>query len=51
MKTRLQDITRSIQEIAEEMNFPNPSFFAQYFRKYTGLTPKGYRETIHHHGG
>lgn len=51
MKTRLQDITRSIQEIAEEMNFPNPSFFAQYFRKYTGLTPKGYRETIHHHHG
>ena len=51
MKTRLQDITRSIQEISEEMNFPNPSFFSQDYRKYTGLTPKGYRETIHPKGG
>ncbi|NDV82110.1 AraC family transcriptional regulator [Bacteroides sp. 51] len=33
----------TVQQISEELNFPNPSFFTQYFKKNTGLTPKEYR--------
>lgn len=31
-------------EIAERMNFANPSFFAKYFKRETGLTPREFRE-------
>lgn len=33
----------SVQQIAIELNFPNASFFGQYFRKYVGQTPNDYR--------
>jgi len=33
----------TIQQIADALNFPNPSFFGQYFKRYTGMTPKMYR--------
>ncbi|HQB37524.1 MAG TPA: AraC family transcriptional regulator [Bacteroidales bacterium] len=34
----------NIQEIAEYLNFPNQSFFTQYFRRETGTTPGSYRK-------
>jgi AraC-like DNA-binding protein len=33
----------SIQEIAEYLSFPNQSFFSQYFRRETGVSPTSYR--------
>lgn len=39
----LKSTKLSIQQVSEELNFPNPSFFGQYFKKRTGLTPKEYR--------
>lgn len=30
-------------EIAEQMNFANPSFFSKFFKKETGMTPLAYR--------
>lgn len=33
-----------VWEVAERMNFANPSFFAKYFKRETGLTPKEFRE-------
>lgn len=42
MLLRYSDMT--IQEIAYNLNFPNPSFFGSYFKKYTGLTPGDYRK-------
>lgn len=33
-----------IGEIAEHLNFANPSFFAKFFKHETGLTPKAFRE-------
>lgn len=33
----------TIQEIAFQMNFPNPSFFGKFFKRYTGFSPKYYR--------
>ena len=34
-----------IKEIADELNFPNSSFFFKYFKKHTGMTPNQYRNS------
>lgn len=36
-----QDMT--IQQISDYLHFPNPSFFGQFFKKHTGMTPRKYR--------
>lgn len=36
---------QTIQQISNALNFPNPSFFSQYFKRATGKTPKEYRRT------
>lgn len=43
-KRYLKSTTLTSSQIAEEMNFPNPSFFAKYFKKYTGMTPMEFRQ-------
>lgn len=43
-KQLLRDPERTITEVAEECGFSNPSHFAKYFGKYTGLTPKQFRK-------
>lgn len=45
-KLQLQTTNRSMQEIANDLNFPNQSFFSKYFRHYTGQTPKEYRTSL-----
>ena len=42
-KNLLKNSNLSVQQIAIELNFPNASFFGQYFRKYAGCTPNDYR--------
>ena len=39
----LQDLTKSISEIAFELNYGDPSYFGRLFRKVIGLTPSEYR--------
>ncbi|MFI3289245.1 MAG: helix-turn-helix domain-containing protein [Rikenellaceae bacterium] len=46
LKFSLQNKLNSINDISTEYNFPNSSFFAQYFKKYTGISPKEYRKMI-----
>ncbi len=46
LKFSLQNKRNSINDISAEYNFPNNSFFAQYFKKYTGITPKEYRKIV-----
>lgn len=46
IKSKLQDRNLSVKEISDGMNFPNPSCFSQYFKKYAGKTPKEYRKEI-----
>lgn len=43
-KILLRSSHKTIQQISEELNFPNNSFFSKYFKKHCGMTPKEYRE-------
>lgn len=43
-KVELRHTDKSVALIAEQMNFPNPSFFSKYFKRLTGLTPLAYRQ-------
>lgn len=42
-RTLLSSSDMTVQQIAAELNFPNPSFFGQYFKRHSGVTPKKYR--------
>lgn len=42
-KSMLKYSDKMIFEIADELNFPNPSFFNKFFKRHTGMTPKAYR--------
>lgn len=43
-KVLLKTKDLSISQIAEELNFPNPSFFGRFFKKHTGMTPNEFRK-------
>ena len=43
VKVELRHTSKSVAQISEEMNFPNPSFFSKYFRRLTGMTPMDYK--------
>lgn len=43
IKVLLKYSNLSISEIAEKVNFDNPSFFSKFFKRETGLTPNEYR--------
>ena len=42
-KQLLKTTTLSIQEISEELNFANQSFFGKFFKQNTGQSPSSYR--------
>lgn len=39
----LEETTLTIKEIADQLEFANPAYFATRFRKHFGMTPKEYR--------
>lgn len=39
----LRHTDKSAAQIADEFHFANPAFFAKFFRRLTGMTPKSYR--------
>lgn len=43
-KALLKDGRYTVQQVAEMLNFPNPSFFAKYFRLHCGQSPSSYRK-------
>ena len=43
-KVMLSTTDLSINEITRQLNFPNPSFFCQYFKRSVGQTPLKYRK-------
>lgn len=44
-KLQLRSTDKTVTQIAEELHFPNPSFFSRFFRKHTGLTPLQFRKS------
>ena len=45
IKLMLKNTTKSIKEIAQEMNFSSQSFLGKYFKERTGMSPKDYRQS------
>ncbi|MEG1645389.1 MAG: helix-turn-helix domain-containing protein [Alistipes sp.] len=43
-KILLRTTTKSVKEIAEELNFSDQSFFGKYFLLHTGVRPSEYRK-------
>lgn len=46
IKIRLHHTDKSAAQIADEFHFANPAFFAKFFRRLTGMTPKEYRSSF-----
>jgi len=47
IERRLRFTDMTMQEIANDLNFPNASFFGKYFKEHTGMTPLEYRNKYH----
>ena len=45
IKVELLHTDKPIARLAEEMNFPNPSFFCKYFKRLEGQTPLEFRNS------
>ena len=43
LRVMMKSTTKSIKQIAEEMNFPNQSFLGKYFKEHVGMSPSEYR--------
>lgn len=43
IKVELMHTDKPIAHIADDLNFPNPSFFSKYFKRIVGITPGKYR--------
>lgn len=44
-QAKLRSTEMTIQEIAYSLNFTDISFFGKYFKRYTGMSPKRYRNS------
>lgn len=44
LRIALRESSKTIKEIATELNFPNQSFLGKYFKEHVGLSPKEYRK-------
>ena len=49
IENRLRFTDMTMQEIANDLNFPNASFFGKYCKDHLGMTPLEYR--IKYHNG
>lgn len=47
IKRQLQYSNKTVKEIADDMNFPNLSFFGKFVRKYIGVSPTEYRRRLY----
>lgn len=43
-KAKLKSSNMTVQEISYALNFPTPSFFGKYFKRYVGMSPLTYRQ-------
>lgn len=47
IERRLRFTDMTMQEIANDLNFPNASFFGKFFKEHSGMTPLEYRTKYH----
>ncbi len=47
IERRLRYTDMSMSEIANDLNFPNASFFGKYFKEHTGMTPLEFHKKYH----
>lgn len=45
LRAQLRNTTKSVKEIARDMNFPNQSFLGKYFKEHVGMSPISYRKS------
>jgi len=45
LRVQLKNTSKSIKEIATEMNFPNQSFLGKFFKEHAGMSPLAYRKS------
>lgn len=45
-KALLKSSSLTITQLSEQLNFPNSSFFARYFKRHTGMSPQAYRARL-----
>ena len=43
IKIELRHTDKTVAQISDDTNFPNPSFFSKFFKRLTGMTPGEYR--------
>ena len=43
-KARLKTSSLTVQEISDQLGFPNQSFFGKYFKRHVGMSPSDYRK-------
>ena len=44
LKAELSYTSKTIQELADEYNFPSQSYFSRYYKRMTGMTPSEFRK-------
>ena len=45
LRVLLKNSTKTIKEIAQELNFPNQSFLGKFFKEHVGVSPSKYRKS------
>lgn len=44
LRVQLKNTSKSIKEIAEDLNFPNQSFLGKFFKEHVGMSPSDFRK-------
>ena len=44
IENRLRFTNMTMQQVADDLDFPNASFFGRYFREHVGISPKAFRK-------